>query len=166
MYKRLIVFGIAGLLITSCGTDENKEVSLEERAIIDSLSKVSQRRKSDSLKKLNPLLIMPPDSTFTGDYIDKYPNGIIKYTGFFRFGQRHGQWVSFYNNGIPWSEQSYDKGKRQGANVVYFENSKVRYKGYFKNDKRDSVWMFYDSTGKLLRTMMFRDDKEVPVATK
>lgn len=165
MFKRLIFLGLAGLLITSCGNNE-KEVSAEERAIIDSLSKVSQRRKSDSLKKLNPLLIMPPDSTFTGDYIDKYPNGIIKYTGFFRFGQRHGQWVSFYNNGIPWSEQSYDKGKREGANVVYFENSKVRYKGFFKNDKRDSVWMFYDSTGKLLQTLMFKNDAEIPISTK
>ena len=76
------------------------------------------------------------------------------------------QWVSFYADGIPWSEQSYDKGKRQGANVVYYENSKIRYKGFFRNDKRDSVWMFYDSTGKLLQTMMFKEDKEIPIVNK
>jgi len=165
MFKRFIYFSIVGLLIASCGNDE-KQISAEEKAKTDSISKSNQRRKVDSLKKLNPLLIMPPDSTFTGDYIDKYPNGIIKYTGFFRFGKRHGQWVSFYNNGTPWSEQSYDKGKREGANVVYYENSKLRYKGFFKNDKRDSVWMFYDSTGKLLQTMMFRNDNEIPISTK
>jgi antitoxin component YwqK of YwqJK toxin-antitoxin module len=165
MIKRFIIVGFALCLITSCGSDQ-KEISAEEKEVIDSISKANQRRKVDSLKKLNPLLILPPDSTFTGDYIDKYPNGIIKYTGFFRFGQRHGQWVSFYPTGIPWSEQSYDKGKRQGANVVYYENSKLRYKGFFKNDKRDSVWMFYDSTGKLLQTMMFRNDNEIPISSK
>ena len=159
-------YGFMGLLITSCGNDEKKEMSDGERSVMDSLSKVSQRRRSDSMKKLNPLLILPPDSTFTGEYKDKYPNGIIKYTGFFRFGKRHGQWVSFYANGIPWSEQSYDKGKREGANVVYYENSRVRYKGYFRNDKRDSVWMFYDSTGKLMRTIKFKEDQEIPVSTK
>lgn len=159
MKKKIGVLIILGLLLANCKGDEKP--SEEEQAVIDSLSKVEQKRKGDSLKKLNPLLILPPDSEYTGDYIDKYPTGIIKYKGFYRFGKRHGQWIAFYNNGLPWSEQVYDKGIRDGANIVYYENSKVRYKGFYKNDKRDSVWSFYDSIGKLLKTMVYKADKEI-----
>jgi hypothetical protein len=161
MFKRILISGCVMLLIVSCDNEGANEVTETERTKTDSISKLVQKRKVDSLKKINPLLILPPDSLYTGEYIDKYPTGIILYRGYFRFGQRHGQWVSFYRNGIPWSEQSYDKGKREGANIVYYENSKVRYKGYYKNDKRDSVWMFYDSTGKLLKSIVYKQDQEL-----
>lgn len=160
MIKKVIVFAVFGLMIYSCQNGGEK-ISEADQERNDSLSRISQKRRGDSLKKLNPLLILPPDSEYTGDYIDKYPNGIIKYRGYFRFGKRHGQWVAFYGNGLPWSEQSYDKGIKSGANVVYYDNSKVRYKGFFKNDQRDSVWSFYDSTGKLIKTLVFKDGKEL-----
>lgn len=161
MFTRSLITGCIALLLASCGNEPTKEQTEQERAKIDSLGKVAQKRKVDSLKKINPLLILPPDSTYTGEYVDKYPSGIILYKGYFRFGQRHGQWVSFYPNGIPWSEQSYNKGLREGANIVYYENSKVRYSGYYKNDKRDSVWTFYDSLGKMMKTIIYKEDKEL-----
>ncbi len=160
MIRKSILCVAVSILFLGCNNTAT-ELTEEEKVIADSLSKVRQKVKSDSLKKLNPLLILPPDSEYTGDYIDKYPNGIIKYKGFYRFGQRHGQWIAFYDNGLPWSEQTYDKGIRDGANIVYFENSKVRYKGFYKNDKRDSTWTFYDSLGTLIKTMVYKDDKEL-----
>ncbi len=164
MFKKVIYILTISLIISSCGTpEEKKEMTENEKLVADSLSRVTQKRRADSLKKINPLLIMPPDSNYTGDYIDKYPSGIIKYRGYFRFGLRHGQWVSFYGSGTPWSEQSYNKGKRQGANIVYYENSKVRYKGFYRNDIRDSVWTFYDSLGLLMKTIVYKDDKEISV---
>jgi hypothetical protein len=161
MLKRILISGCLAFMLASCETENAKETSEKEKAVIDSIGKVAQKRKVDSLKRINPLLILPPDSAYTGEYVDKYPNGIILYKGFFRFGQRHGQWISFYQNGMPWSEQSYNKGLREGANVVYFENAKVRYKGYYKKDKRDSIWMFYDSTGKLMKTITYKNDQEL-----
>jgi hypothetical protein len=161
MLKQILITGCIALLLASCANGEDKELTGREKEKNDSVGKIVQKRKTDSLKKINPLLILPPDSTYTGDYLDKYPSGITLYKGFFRFGQRHGQWVSFYPNGVPWSEQSYNKGMREGANIVYYENSKVRYKGYYKNDKRDSVWMFYDSTGKILKRIVYKEDREL-----
>jgi hypothetical protein len=151
------------LFIISCGNDV--EVSDAEIARRDSISKIEQRRAGDSMKRKNPLLIVPPDSNYTGSYVDKYPNGLTKFTGFFRFGERHGQWVSFYPTGIPWSEMHYDKGLRHGPNVTYFENGNKRFEGFYKNDKQDSVWKYYDSTGKLVKKVLFRGDrllKELP----
>ncbi len=148
-------------LLTNCNPDDEKTLKAKEKIIADSISKVQQKITVDSLKRLNPLLIMPPDSTYTGDYVDKYKNGITKFTGQFRFGKRHGQWMSFYNNGLPWSELHYDKGLRDGINKVYYEDGKLRYTGFYKQDQRDSIWQFFDSIGTLQKTIIYNRDKEV-----
>ncbi len=147
------------LLLSNCGQKEEKELSAEEKRLKDSLSKVEQRLKADSIKKTNPLLIVPPDSTYTGDYIDKYPNGIVKFRGNFRFGERHGQWMSFYPNGLAWSEMHYDKGLRHGPNLTYYTDGKLRYSGFYKNDYKDSVWCYYDSLGAMVEKIVFKNDK-------
>ena len=104
---------------------------------------------------------MPPDSTYTGDYTDRYPNGLVKFKGFYRFGERHGMWLSFYPTGIAWSEMHYDKGLRHGPNIAYYENGEIRYSGFYKNDEKDSVWSYYDTIGKIAEKVLFKDDKMV-----
>lgn len=130
----------------------------------------SEKLKQDSLQKAataptvaneySQYLISPPDTDYTGDYIDKYPNGVIKFTGFFRFGQRHGQWMAFYENGIKWSECFYDKGKRYGSSMVYYPDGKLQYSGWFKKDLKDSLWFFYDKSGKEIDKRAFRNGEE------
>jgi len=125
----------------------------------DSLSRLRQKETADSLKKLNPLLILPPDSAYSGDYLDRYNNGIVKFRGAFRFGKRHGQWFSFYPNGKLWSEMHYDKGLRQGPNLTYYENGNLRYSGFYKLDAVDSVWTYCDSTGKKVEVLTYKNKK-------
>ena len=151
----LVVFQ---LLFSGCG-GSGKEG--ENSATNDSLSKVHQRAHNDSLKQKNPLLILPPDSDYTGDYIDKYPNGVIKFKGQYRFGQRHGQWLSFFPNGTAWSEMQYDKGLREGPNVVYTEKGTLLYQGFYKNDQQDSIWCYYDTTGTIAKRVLFKQDRVV-----
>ena len=149
---------IITILFISCKNEVTKEENEKEKLIADSLSKAGQKVKVDSMKRQNPLLIMPPDSTYTGDYVDKYGNGIIKFKGFFRFGQRHGQWMSFYPSGLLWSELHFDKGKRHGYNVTFFGTGKKRYEGFYKDNKQDSVWCYYDTLGILMEKVLYRND--------
>ena len=126
--------------------------------------------KQDSLKTIpanqantsngDKYTITPPDTDYTGDYVDKYSNGIVKFSGFFRFGERHGQWMAFYENGNMWSECFYDKGKKHGATNVYYANGKPQYKGWYKNNMRDSLWLFFDTLGKQTDKRAFRNDQE------
>lgn len=152
------------LLLSACHQDktiETKVLSDEEQAIADSLSRMVQKTNADSMKKLNPLLIMPPDSNYTGEYTDKYPNGIIKFKGFYRFGKMHGQWMSFYPSGLAWSELHYDKGLRHGPNITYFTSGQKRYEGFYKDDRQDSTWSYFDTTGKLSEKVVFKNSKIV-----
>jgi antitoxin component YwqK of YwqJK toxin-antitoxin module len=146
------------LVLSSCKTEGTHSESPE---INDSLSKAQQKIHNDSLKSKNPLLILPPDSSYTGDYIDKYPSGVIKFRGQFRFGQRHGHWLSFYPNGELWSEMHYDKGLREGPNATKYENGGTRYEGFFKNDLQDSIWNYYDEKGVLVEKVLYKKDRIV-----
>lgn len=145
------------LLFVSC-----KSGNSEDKLNQDSLKLAEKLKAHQAEKAKNVYLIEPPDTSYTGDYLDKYENGNVKFKGFFRFGKRHGQWMAFYANGILWSECFYDKGARDGANNVYFESGKPRFKGWYKNDLRDSVWVFYDEYGREVRKARFKNDEEVP----
>jgi antitoxin component YwqK of YwqJK toxin-antitoxin module len=159
MYIRYSIIPVLLIFFMACTSETKKEISEEEKTKQDSISKVEQGLKADSLKKTNPLLIVPPDSIYTGTYVDKYPNGITKFTGFFRFGKRHGQWMSFYPTGLAWSEMHYDKGLRHGPNMAYYEDGKKRYTGFYKNDFKDSTWTYYDSLGKAVQKFEFKKDQ-------
>jgi len=160
--KKLFYLIFCTTCLFSCNnTKEEKELTPEEHRTQDSVSKAEQKHFSDSLKSKNPLLIMPPDSAYTGTYVDKYPSGITKFTGFFRFGKRHGQWLSFYPSGLMWSEMHYDKGIRQGPNNTFYQNGKPRYVGFYKSDKRDSVWCFYDTLGNLAEKVLMKNDRQI-----
>jgi hypothetical protein len=157
-----IIISVSVFFIFSCNNkSENEKTNESKNPLVDSISKAQQKIIVDSLKKKNPLLILPPDSNYTGEYIDKYNNGIIKFKGYFRFGKRHGQWLSFYPNGLAWSELHYDKGFRNGLNVTYFGNGKIRYSGFYKNDVRDSIWLYYDSIGNVSEKVLFKNDRMI-----
>ncbi|MCX8079793.1 MAG: hypothetical protein N3F09_00995 [Bacteroidia bacterium] len=142
----------------ACGSGPEKS---NNTAASDSALKEQYRLRVDSLKKKNPLLILPPDTEYTGEYLDKWENGLVKFRGQFRFGKRHGQWVSFYPNGEPWSELHYDKGNRHGPYLVYYPKMIKRIEGYYKNDMRDSIWNFYDSTGFKAAVIVYSKNKVV-----
>lgn len=154
-YILLFVFISLSILFFNCKSDGEANA---EKMKQDSLKNASL--KSNSNSAYSQYLISPPDSDYTGDYVDKYPNGIIKFTGFFRFGQRHGQWMAFYDNGLKWSECFYDKGKKHGASMVYHPNGKLFYSGWYKNDLKDSLWFYYDTIGKEVDRRAFRNDIE------
>ena len=140
-------------------SETEEELDPHEKEVQDSLSRIKQKAVNDSLKKLNPLLIIPPDSTYSGAYTDKYPDGIVKFKGTFRFGEKHGQWLSFYPNGTAWSEMHFDNGLREGPNITYYENGNIRYSGYYHIDKVDSLWSYYDSAGTLIETLLYKNEK-------
>lgn len=127
-----------------------------EKAKQDSLKTLSKSDSSKIAQELNKYLITPPDPDYTGDYIDKYPNGVIKFTGFFRFGKRHGQWIAFYENGIKWSECFYDKGLKHGSTQVFYPNGNLTYSGWYKQDQKDSLWFWYDEKGKEVDRRAYR----------
>lgn len=158
MTIQLIPYSILCLLMFACGSKNNSsKTSGNDSSKLTEKSAVNNDLKNE----LNAYIIAPRDTNYTGEYLDKYPNGNTKFKGYFRFGKRHGQWMAFYANGVLWSECYYDNGLKHGLSKVYYENSKPRYNGYFTNDKRDSLWVFYDEYGSVLKQVRFKNDEQV-----
>lgn len=158
-FKHLFYFILPMFIgMFSCNSGGDKWINAAQ----DSIKKAEETKLAkEEEKQKNLYLIEAPNKDYTGDYLDKYENGNVKFKGFFRFGQRHGQWLAFYANGLMWSECFYDKGLRHGATNVFYESGKARYKGWFKNDLRDSLWVFYDEFGMEEKRVLFKNNEEV-----
>lgn len=156
MITRLLYACFSGLILFACNNTGNKTSATHA----DSTQQTTTAKNEISTGD-NSYIINPPDTSYTGDFVDKYDNGNTKFKGVFRFGKRHGQWMAWYANGILWSECFYDKGLKHGANNVYYENGKPRYKGYFKNDLKDSVWTFFDENGMQVKEIVFKNDEPI-----
>jgi len=150
-------YSLLVLVLSSCNGGDKKN----ETAKSDTVTVATSSLSSAVQNELSTYLIAPPDTNYTGEHLDKYPNGNTKFRGFFRFGKRHGQWMAFYANGVLWSECFYDNGDRHGLNKVYYESGKIRYSGFFQKDQRDSLWVFYDEYGSVLKQIRFKNDQEI-----
>lgn len=123
---------------SSCSSDNNDKTKTE--------LKDSAMTVDTSLHGLTGVIEKNPPVQ-RGDYIAKYPNGIIKMRGYYINGKRNGQWTSFFQNGNVQSEGFFKDGLRDGKALVYYENGKVYYEGYYKEGREVGKWVFYDTSG-------------------
>jgi antitoxin component YwqK of YwqJK toxin-antitoxin module len=97
-----------------------------------------------------------PDPNAPGDFEEYYPNGALKIKGKNNAeGNREGLWISYYDNGIKWSESYYDNGIKNGHSLTFFPNGGIRYVGEYENDVKIGTWKFYDEAGELLNEEVF-----------
>jgi antitoxin component YwqK of YwqJK toxin-antitoxin module len=96
-----------------------------------------------------------PAEQVVEDYTEFYDNGQIKIEGKTVNGKRHGMWKSYYENGLKWSETSFNMGLKSGLTTTYLEDGMMRYKGQYYNDERTGEWLFYDSLGYIMKKIDF-----------
>lgn len=135
------------LLSCSSGTNEKAE---------DKATSKKTLNIDTSLNGLTGVIEKNPP-VLNGDYITKYPNGIVKMKGFYINGKREGQWISFFENGKKQSEGFFKAGLRDGKAVVFYENEQIYYEGYYKNGKEVGKWVFYDQQGKKVNEKDYGD---------
>jgi antitoxin component YwqK of YwqJK toxin-antitoxin module len=150
------IIGIAcmALLISfnACKSDQ-KDITETTKPAADSV-------KNENKTDLGIGVFTPPDSAYSGDYFEKYPTGVIKVRGSFRFGKKNGKWMYFFPDGKLWSEAFFNNDKMNGESNVFHPNGQLMYSGHYKMDMADSVWMFYDSLGKLVETRDYNQPKK------
>jgi|GEM_PF-674043 antitoxin component YwqK of YwqJK toxin-antitoxin module len=89
------------------------------------------------------------DSVADGEYVTRYPNGVIRMKGLFRNGQREGDWACFFESGKVQSEGFFTAGKRDHHGIVYYENGHKMYEGDYKDGVQVGKWKYYKEDGKL-----------------
>ena len=87
------------------------------------------------------------DSIWQGDYIERYPNGVVKIRGYIEGGLATGEWMSFYDDGKLWSQGTYHKGLRIGYGVSWHHNGEMSSEGYYNEGKQVGVWKYWSEAG-------------------
>jgi antitoxin component YwqK of YwqJK toxin-antitoxin module len=125
-------------LLLGCNSNKNETTIAEKDSVIVS----KQAETTNGFK---------PNENTTGAYEDKYPNGVTKTLGNYRFGKKDGIWAVFYPDGKIWSENQYKNDTLNGFTNTYFESGQKRYSGFYKNNQPSGVWQFFDTTGKVIQ---------------
>src|ERR1044072_4267970 len=109
---RKVILGACIALLAACNSTPvvNSNDSTEHR----------QDEKNEPVKSLSvtppvsPVPQQAADSIWNGDYIEKYDNGVVKKRGYVSGGLASGEWLTFYEDGKPWSRGNYHNGVRTG----------------------------------------------------
>jgi len=148
----LFLFISTALLLTfsSCqSSNDSENTPVENNSLPDSSATEAAEieERSDDPSTTTPQF----QPTHKGaDYQEFYEDGQLKIEGNYDANnQRHGIWVSYYDNGQKWSESVYQNGLKNGHSITFFPNGNVRYVGDYKEDKKTGVWTFYDESGEV-----------------
>ncbi len=142
--NKLLPAFIAVCLFASCSGVSDKQMPVAPKAGADS---VSVKEKTEK-----PIIAEPKskfDTLQEGDFMMRYPNGVIQIRGYYKNGKREGEWVAFFPSGKVQSEGYFTQGKRDHKGTVYYDNGQKMYEGMYKEGYQVGVWRFYDNTGKL-----------------
>ncbi|HEY3450262.1 MAG TPA: protein kinase [Myxococcales bacterium] len=103
------------------------------------LEAVSNRDDSDAI------------SSFSGDYWEWYETGTPKTKGIYSpNNQKHGEWVSYWDNGKLKSAERYFEGQLEGEYRTYFESGQLHVSGSYSRGQKCRVWVEYTPNGAVL----------------
>lgn len=78
-----------------------------------------------------------------GLWIEKYPNGVVKYEIQFKDGHPAGIYRKYYENGKPMAKMFFDNTGVRCAAILYNEQGERKAMGYFYNHQKDSLWQYF-----------------------
>jgi antitoxin component YwqK of YwqJK toxin-antitoxin module len=143
---KYLVFPLMVLIIAACSSEqEEDEIVIETTFANDTTSTKVVESPPNSIE------IVPG-----GEHKEYHENGAMKIKGQYDMNsQRTGLWISFYDNGIKWSESYYVNGLQDGHSLTFYPNGQVRYLGEYKQGERIGEWKFYDEEGNQTKTQNF-----------
>ncbi len=84
-----------------------------------------------------------------------YESGKMKVSGSFKDGQKHGQWIFYYENGLKANEDWFFEGEPDGRSTSWNKNGTTRSNGYYKHGERVREWTWFDETGRLIKRVNY-----------
>jgi hypothetical protein len=82
-----------------------------------------------------------------GPFIDYATNGDRMIQGTYLDGVQNGEWMLWYENGVPASIDHYVNGLQSGLHTSWYANGQKALEGEYQRGKREGVWTQWDPTG-------------------
>jgi len=147
MIRYILLFIIA--FCSSCGGPPNDTV---KKRIVSTYQNGTPKKVSAYNAETNEVL----------SETELYENSKIFREWNYEGGRKNGQSRSFYENGSPWSLNTYAEDTLDGPYKTWHENGKLFMDGQYAKGVRSGVWSFYGPDGTLSKQEDF--DKVLPVS--
>ena len=85
-------------------------------------------------------------------------HGILIKEGDYRDGHKTGKWKLYYETGRIAIEETYSEGKKEGPFQSFYETGQPISEGQYRDGKREGRFNVFDISGKLVKTMVLKDD--------
>lgn len=116
----------------------------------------------------------PDGKVKTANYIDSitlkkvaevefHPNGQAKIDKRFRNDTLQGESWCYYDNGSPWSLNTFEDGLNHGLYKTWHENGQLYILGQFEKGKKTGEWFTYFANGSLNTRGFYQNDEKVGV---
>ncbi|MDQ3190029.1 MAG: hypothetical protein M3Q58_00385 [Bacteroidota bacterium] len=142
MKTLLLLLIPVSLLIFSCNSSQNTEDI--EQVPVETLVNPVPEIKTEIIKSGE----MDLHRTY-------YKNQQIRTQGNLLKEKKEGKWVSFYEDGMPWSETWYINGQKHGSTVTWHSNGKKFYEGHFEKGKESGKWTYWDEQGIVVKEVEY-----------
>jgi antitoxin component YwqK of YwqJK toxin-antitoxin module len=93
--------------------------------------------------------------TLQGESWCYYENGSPWSLNTFEDGLNHGPYKTWHENGQLYIEGQYDHGKKTGEWFTYYANGGLNTRGTYQNDEKVGVWNSYNLEGTMKREQDF-----------
>lgn len=170
------------ILITSCGTDKEKEEPDLKKSQSGDENKQDQgnlrfvsndRNKEQILSDYEKPIVSYPaitssesssgedgliyrdgiETPFTGRIIDRFENGKVEMDSSYLEGQPHGTQLRYFQNGKPALEATFDNGRLSGIKSRWWESGLIREEEYW-SDGNYRGRRLWDESGRLTKEEM------------
>lgn len=125
---------------------------------------------------LFPVTVSSQDTTYnaldksglkTGFWKSYYPNGNLRYTGFFADGKPAGRMKKYYQGGNLQADMVFDKTSTISQVKLYNQQGKFVAEGKYINMVKDSIWSYYSPwDGRLAMHETFKNGKKDGISSK
>jgi uncharacterized protein len=82
-----------------------------------------------------------------GPFEERSIYGYSTLTGFFKDGEKEGEWKYFYYTGAIEKSSNYKEGKLNGPYNYYYDNGQLNVVGSYVNGKKEGVWKWFTNVG-------------------
>ena len=97
------------------------------------------------------------DSTFSGNVIGNWENGIKKLDYTYKDGKPDAKWSTWYSNGQPEEEKEYQVGIQNGIHKQWYQNGQQKYERTYKEGIHDGKWTEWYENGQSMVEGSFLD---------
>lgn len=100
------------------------------------------------------------NDTLQGESWCYYDNGSPWSLNTFEHGLNHGIYKTWHENGQLYIQGQFERGVKTGEWFTYYANGSINTRGFYQNDEKVGVWNSYNLEGTMKREQDFSTDKK------